>query len=502
MQKKLKKIFPEFLDYALGFKPSISPESDGVIMIIKSDETKAVVLFENSNSPISLGEYLLKIYDLELPENLKTHLNNTLGFGEDFYSEIDHSFFFHDEANLYYTPIFVVGGEEIDPLEINKKISVKSNLYDSELFFFKRKNMLEIEADLVEIASKKIVIVPPMVSYLGVPMIKKNTLNLVQGQYGSFKSRFSSFLISMVIGKTQVDTLGFKKELDDDFLCVLIDTERNTSEELPFAIQNIANHTGLSLPQNDSFRVSSLKLITRNKRLEKLKSYLFSIRKSTQKHIFLTIDVATDIILDFNSVEETMQLLDFLGMLVENQDITIVLVIHENPGTVKARGHLGSEAWNKASNVFKIGVLKNKNESDKTYIGVDFLKNRSAKKMPRLVLKFDEKNQDFEIASTNDILELEKENKLKVNESDLLQIISELFKEPQQKLTQKVLLEFLMDHFNASKGTIITRLKSIVDSGSELVDLDGIVCFLKCHSNIGTTTYYTLEPKLSSDSEE
>ena len=48
-----------------------------------------------------------------------------------------------------------------------------------------------------------------------------------------------------------------------------------------------------------------------------------------------------------------------INVAVNEQDATFIAVIHENPGsTSKARGHLGTEASNKASTVLQVGFVK------------------------------------------------------------------------------------------------------------------------------------------------
>ncbi|MCF8326520.1 MAG: hypothetical protein K9I84_16305 [Leadbetterella sp.] len=495
LSEKISILCPDFVKFNkfTFFENPNFTQKNFVISFAK--EKFVVVWFENKNIPF--GQFIQVYYRLNDSIETKKFIREKLG---DSFDKVTEDFFFHDYV---FSPVIRNSPDfEEEPIIYQPLKKNNFDKYSSELFQFKHRDIFEIESKLMLAASKEIVVEPPLLSYLGQPVIKKNTINLIQGQFGSFKSRLSSFFISMMLGKVQGEKLGFEKDPNFEVLSCLIDTERNTTEELPFAIQNIAKFTNLKFPKNEVFRCTSLKLTNRTERLESLKQFVEDVRKSTQKHIFLTLDVATDTIFDFNSIEESMALLDFLGVLVEEQNLTVMLIIHENPGTRKARGHLGSEAWNKVSAAFRIGVFRNKDGSESNLIELEFLKLRATKKLPKIYMKFCEKTLDFVLAKKNEVDAAKLVNEQKANIEDVVIEIESYFEYPNQKIDQKTLIKYLSEHFDASKGTIITRLKSIVDAGSELLDSDGVICFLKCHSSSGSATFYTLEHKLSADEEK
>jgi len=67
------------------------------------------------------------------------------------------------------------------------------------------------------------------------------------------------------------------------------------------------------------------------------------------------IDNVRDLLKDFNSIEESGELVNFLMRLTKQYNVTIVTVLHENKGKDEnLRGHLGSELVIKASEVYHV----------------------------------------------------------------------------------------------------------------------------------------------------
>ena len=73
------------------------------------------------------------------------------------------------------------------------------------------------------------------------------------------------------------------------------------------------------------------------------------------------LDGIRDVINDFNDLKESAQIIDECMVISTYMNCTLWSVLHENPGSDKMRGHLGTEAANKASDVFR--VVKKKSAS-------------------------------------------------------------------------------------------------------------------------------------------
>jgi predicted ATP-dependent serine protease len=76
----------------------------------------------------------------------------------------------------------------------------------------------------------------------------------------------------------------------------------------------------------------------------------------------IIIDQAADLVMDFNNIEQSKKLLNYLNLLIMKYNASIVAVVHQNEDgnlNSKARGHLGSFLEQKS--VCSIGISKQNN---------------------------------------------------------------------------------------------------------------------------------------------
>ena len=73
------------------------------------------------------------------------------------------------------------------------------------------------------------------------------------------------------------------------------------------------------------------------------------------------LDGIRDVIGDFNSNEESANLISECMAMATNLDCCIFSVLHENPGSEKMRGHLGTELANKVTDTFRCTKKKENN---------------------------------------------------------------------------------------------------------------------------------------------
>jgi len=73
------------------------------------------------------------------------------------------------------------------------------------------------------------------------------------------------------------------------------------------------------------------------------------------------IDGVRDLLQDFNSLEESADLIQWLMELSSKCQCAIWTVLHVNPNSDKMRGHLGTELGNKTTDVFRVTKQKDKN---------------------------------------------------------------------------------------------------------------------------------------------
>lgn len=314
------------------------------------------------------------------------------------------------------------------------------------------------EEKISSLITKGVQFPKPILTFDDDPFIFPHTINLIQGSYGTNKSYFASHIASAFLNVNREPPL-LKMIVDSryEYLVVYVDTERPLRDQLPAAINQIIKNAGLpenTLPHN--FKVSSVKKYRRAERLEMTKKYIDKVRES-DKHIILILDVVTDCMKSFNDLGETNSLLDELNNITENEEITIIGVIHENPdGSKKARGHLGTELVNKATTVVSIGY---KNE-DTDVLSLRIIKNRLVKRQKEKYLKRSQTSGLLVFADSSEIEEMQSKNKIKL--SELSDFIFDRFNG--YEYSTKELLKIIQDQFDVSEKPAREAINKLYDN--------------------------------------
>lgn len=323
-------------------------------------------------------------------------------------------------------------------------------------------DLISIQEKLRLTSSGQIKWMPPILLYLGQAIIRKYTINTIQGKMGSHKSRFAELLCSLILNVgSKTNFLGFECNNDENCTVVYVDTERNQKDELPSAIQEMKMKAGyLASDHPKNFYYTSLRNVPRSDRLTAIKEFLKWSREQTEDHLFVCLDVVTDCVKSFNDDRESMELLDFLNNLCDHQNATFLLVIHENPGSEKGRGHLGTEAGNKASTMFQIGIEK-VNEMETDVIRLKFTKTRRIKKPEPLYLTYCDQAKGLVSAGEDLIKSIEEDRRRKANYEDFVDALNDLLDTGERK--PKEVIEHMVNEFKASKATIKKRLKALYE---------------------------------------
>lgn len=225
---------------------------------------------------------------------------------------------------------------------------------------------LIVDQSYVQEQSKKpIVRGRVLLEFNGEPIICYNTLTLIKGKTGVHKSRIAQLIASILITGDPEKCVGLKfRKCSTVPICVAyVDTERNLNEQFPEAIQKIKVGAGYD-PHKEvqHFKEFTMININRGQRLEAIKKVIELAKTQTGEgdHLVIFLDVISDCIKDFNDIVETYGLTDELGKHMNGSNVSFIAVIHENPDashSTKARGHLGTEAANKASTVIRISKV-------------------------------------------------------------------------------------------------------------------------------------------------
>lgn len=100
---------------------------------------------------------------------------------------------------------------------------------------------------------------------------------------------------------------------------------------------------------NDRFQVFHLREIPFDQRRKFID---WAVRAYKPTSVF--VDGVRDLLQDFNSLEESANLIQWLMTLSSESHCAIWTVLHVNPNSDKMRGHLGTELGNKVTDVFRV----------------------------------------------------------------------------------------------------------------------------------------------------
>jgi hypothetical protein len=378
----------------------------------------------------------------------------------------------------------LITGEQL--LKQGNEVSISDNL----------KTVLATREKLKELKASEIRFSEPVLKQGENAVIFPHTINVIQGQAGVHKSRLAENICAafLKLNGNQNELLGFNRlNFSATHTVVYVDTERNLSEQLPYALQSIQIKAGYNRADHPSnFEYISLLQITRSERFKALNEYLEHIKKSTNNPLFIVLDVSTDCIEDFNKTDKSMQLIDLMNMAINEHNVIFLCLIHENPNSDKARGHFGTELMNKASTVMQVGFEKDASQKDTDIIRVKYLKCRSTARHTPFYIKYSNEAKGLVLADANEVSGVINSRKHKASNEDMTEFI-EMYLGDGTTLTRVDLLDKLCKDFKASQRTIENRITEIMSSDIEIFNEQGQRCKLSKETK-EKTVYYKLIP--------
>ena len=389
----------------------------------------------------------------------------------------------------------------IEELAQERKADIIEEFEDNEIREFGTLDFLEIlrksEIDLREKSVMDIEFSKPFIECRGTGIIYPNTINVIQGKKGSHKSRLGENLVALLLNKEGKGFCGFNKRKDDktEYSVLYVDTERNTQDQFPHAIQKMKFLAGYKKKEVcKNLNAVSLIQIPRQERAKVLSLFIQEKTKNLQGHLLIVLDVLTDCLGDFNNLADTNNLMDTINATIQKTNSTFLGIIHENPNSEKARGHIGTEAGNKVSSQISIGFVRNEEKEKTDLIKVKFLKTRMGKDQSDLLLKFSDQHNNLVEADMDELKSLQESKDLVCNIPQLLSYLQE--KQDNLLLGHKVeaskLYTEVRNYFNVSLNTVKTRFKEIQDKNR--FRIQNIEYRLEIHSKAGHKTYLQLHP--------
>ncbi len=187
-----------------------------------------------------------------------------------------------------------------------------------------------------------------MFSVGGVPTIPQGELIGIKGRAKMGKSQFEYFLIAVMLAGV---SRGSVKPLQDRYKILLFDTEQSQAS-LKKCCQRALNFAGLPSDKNNEcflpFFMRPLSIEERRK--------VIADAVEAEKPDIIFIDGVRDLLQDFNSLDQSNALIQWLLSLTAEHGCTIVSVLHQNKAKDDGnmRGHLGTELLNKLTDCFEV----------------------------------------------------------------------------------------------------------------------------------------------------
>ena len=187
-----------------------------------------------------------------------------------------------------------------------------------------------------------------MFSIGGVPTIPQGELVGIKGRAKMGKSQFEYYLIAVMLACA---SRGSVKPMQDRYKILLFDTEQS-QVSLKKCCQRALNFAGLPTDKNDNrflpFFMRPLSIEERRK--------VIADAVDAEKPDIVFIDGVRDLLQDFNSLDQSNDLIQWLLSLTAEHGCTIVSVLHQNKAKDDGnmRGHLGTELLNKLTDCFEV----------------------------------------------------------------------------------------------------------------------------------------------------
>ena len=279
--------------------------------------------------------------------------------------------------------------------------------------------------------------------------------SLVKGKAKSKKSFFINMAIAAAVGKGILQN-KLKSPLKEDFNQVLYFDTEQSKYHVQKATKRVCSQIRVAIPSN--LNTYGLRKLSPSERLE-LVEYAI---ENTPNLGFVVIDGIRDLITSINDESESTHMASKLLKWTETYNIHIVVVLHENPGSDKARGHIGTELMNKAETVIALQV--DKYDENISTVSAGFCRNKSFKPfaftitddgLPQII-------EDYEVQSKVirkgfDVLTLAA--------TDKFQILKEVFKNGEgfqhsELVTQiKIVLD---NKYKGTKGKGQSKIKELI----------------------------------------
>ena len=291
----------------------------------------------------------------------------------------------------------------------------------------------------------------PLISIDGSCICSRGNISAICGEAKSKKTFLASALIASAMAIPLDKLNNFKNvEKNMDLNVLWIDTEQG-ERHVRRVIERISTMTGAKMGGlNAEPRLMTLSL----RELAPMERYTV-MNEAIKRYPFdlIVIDGIADLQRNTNDLEESDALVGALMALSTNTNTHILCVLHTNPGSDKARGHLGSALQRKAETV--IYVHRNGNSS---IVEPQFCRNEPFERFAFCV-------SEEGIPEICDIPQSESSG----TNDNIVRLLNEEFGGVVERTT---LRNKIMSIYNISSNTARMRISRLIDKGLLMADND------------------------------
>jgi len=353
--------------------------------------------------------------------------------------------------------------------------------------------IMKLRHMILERLNHPVAAIPPLLTFNGQGAIWKNAISVVMGQKGSHKSRLCEGLFALLLNNDpETNWIGFahNNHYPKNYYLLYVDTERPVIDQYPFALKGIMQKAGLK-ERPENFDAISMIMEPRKVRFKVLQAYLEKIRSEVDIPIVVVIDVLTDLTVNFNNLVESLALIDWLNLMINKYDVTVIGVIHENPGlsNTKARGHLGTEIGNKASTELRISSQKGNKKRPTDLVRLEFPKVRAGRPPESVYLIWSDEEKGLALAADEEIAFGKDAGKDKAAVSEIVEALPEILAEP---LNHSDFAEAIKERFGCGISTAKNRISELMKMDPPIKGADSNVYRLRTKKD-GKLTMYFLE---------
>ena len=186
-------------------------------------------------------------------------------------------------------------------------------------------------------------------------IMSKGEISVIKAASKKYKSTFKSHLAAVYFTGQSDEFSEIRGHRKDNESIIDIDTEQGAyyAWNTFYRTKKLCNYASL-----DGYFPFKIKQMPTQKRVEFLEMLLES--RKVQKPALVFIDGIADLLTDTNDLSSSTEVFDNLLRLTDEYDIHICCIIHNNPGSSKARGHTGTKATDKSQTVIDIQETEDK----------------------------------------------------------------------------------------------------------------------------------------------